>query len=244
MVPRTLYLPSGRMVPVCVIKIEPVQQVLPTPGIPFPLNNIGGGNPIITDVQGRQHVATISCLVTDGHRTYALTNRHVVGDKGEVVYSRLKNQQTPIGRSSGKQLTRLPFADVYQDCPGKDVYLNLDAGLVDKDDLSAWTAQVHGIGTLGMLADLPPSHMKRSLVGSRVVGFGAASGLCWLHRTSVLISATVSCVADLDRNIMSSHRSLAPTDERGSHDNRKDSVLRLPDCEGSQHSCANKAARR
>jgi hypothetical protein len=176
MVPRTLFLPDGRRIPVCVTLVEKVAQTRPTPNIRFPLNNIGGGNPIIADVQGRQHVATLTCLVSDGHRAYALTNRHVVGDPGEVLYSRLNGSKEPVGRSSGKQLTRLPFSDVYRDCSGKDIYLNLDAGLIDIDDLSAWTAQVHGIGTLGPLADLPPSQIKLSLVGCRVVGFGAASG--------------------------------------------------------------------
>src|SRR5262245_58313573 len=113
MVPPTLFLPSGRKVPVCVTLVEKVAQTPPTPDVRFPLNNIGGGNPIIADVQGREHVATISCLVSDGHRTYALTNRHVAGDPGEVLYSRLSGRKLPIGRSSGKQLTRLPFAEVY-----------------------------------------------------------------------------------------------------------------------------------
>ena len=176
MVPRTLFLPNGRKVPVCVSLVDKVAQTPPTPSISFPLNNIGGGNPIIADVQGRQHVATISCLVTDGHRAYGLTNRHVAGDPGEVLYSRLSGRNEPVGRSSGKQLTRLPFTEVYRDCPGRDVYLNLDSGLIDIDNVSAWTAQVHGIGTLGPLADLNPSQMKLSLVGCRVLGFGAASG--------------------------------------------------------------------
>src|SRR5262249_34707014 len=37
-------------------------------------------------------------------------------------------------------------------------------------------AQVHELGTLAALADLPPAQMKLSLVGCRVVGCGAASG--------------------------------------------------------------------
>ncbi|MFO0899965.1 MAG: hypothetical protein U0836_21240 [Pirellulales bacterium] len=176
MVPRTLFLPNGRKAPVCVTLVEKVAQAPATRAIRFPLNNIGGGNPIIADVQGREHVATIACLVSDGHRTYALTNRHVAGDAGEVLYSRLNGRNEPIGRSSPKQLTRLPFAEVYRDCPGKDVYVNLDAGLIDIDDLGPWTAQVHGIGAMGPLTDLPPSQLKLSLVGCRVVGFGAASG--------------------------------------------------------------------
>lgn len=176
MVPRTLYLPDGRKAPVCVTLVEKVAQAPPTPDIRFPLNNIGGGNPIIADVQGREHVATISCLVSDGHRTYALTNRHVAGDPDEILYSRLGGRKVPIGRSSGKQLTRLPFAEVYRDCPGRDVFLNLDAGLIDIDNQNAWTARVHGVGTVGHLADLPPTRLSLSLVGCRVLGFGAASG--------------------------------------------------------------------
>ncbi len=39
------------------------------------------------------------------------------------------------------------------------------------------------------------------------------NGLCWLHRTSVLISASVCWAADPDRNIMSRNRTLAPADE-------------------------------
>ncbi len=176
MVPRTLFLPNGRKIPVCVILVQQVAQAPPTPNIQFPLNNIGGGNPVIAAVQGRKHVATLACLVTDGHRTYALTNRHVAGDPGEALYSRLSGSEEPIGRSSGKQLTRLPFSSVYRDCPGRDVYLNLDAGLIDIENLNSWTAQVHGLGTLAPLADLAPAQMKLSLVGTRVAGFGAASG--------------------------------------------------------------------
>jgi len=176
MVPRTLFLPNGRKIPVCVIQVEKVAQAPATPNIQFPLNNIGGGNPVIANVQGQKHVATLACLVTDGHRTYALTNRHVAGDPGEVLCSRLGGAEEPVGRSSGKQLTRLPFSSVYTGCPGRDVYLNLDAGLIDIDNLNKWTAQVHGLGTLAPLADLPPAQMKLSLVGSQVAGYGAASG--------------------------------------------------------------------
>src|SRR5205085_9485056 len=106
----------------------------------------------------------------------AISNRHVTGDPGELIYSRLGGREEPVGRSSAKQLTRLPFSSVYTDCPGRDLYLNLDAGLIDIDNLNRWTAQIHQLGTLAPMADLPPAQMKLSLVGSRVAGFGAASG--------------------------------------------------------------------
>jgi hypothetical protein len=176
MVPPTLYLPSGKKVPVCVTLVEKVRNAPPPIDPVFPLNNVGGGNPIIANVQGRQHFATVSCLVSDGHRTYALTNRHVAGDEDEILYSELNGRVVPVGRSSGKQLTRVPFGDVYRDCPGRDVFLNLDAGLIDIDDLEGWTAQVRDIGILGPLADVTPARLSLSLVGARVVGVGASSG--------------------------------------------------------------------
>ncbi len=177
MVPKTLFLPDGRKVPVCVTQVEKVVAAgPPATDVRFPLNNIGGGNPVLADVQGRAHVATVSCLVTDGHRTYALTNRHVAGDAGEVLYSRLGGRKVPIGRSSAKQLTRMPFREVYREWPGASMYVNLDAGLIDIDDLTAWTAQVHGVGTIGPLADLSVANLSLSLVGCRAVGVGAVSG--------------------------------------------------------------------
>ena len=90
--------------------------------------------------------------------------------------SRLDGRNVSIGRSSAKQLTRLGFTEVYSDFSGKNVFLNLDAGLIEIDDLNAWTAQVRGIGTVGSLVDLSGSHLSLSLVGCRVVGVGALSG--------------------------------------------------------------------
>jgi hypothetical protein len=89
-VPKTLFLPDGRRVPVCVIE-APRDPVIPAqpPAIRFPLNNIGSGHPVLVAVQHREHVATIACLVTDGHKAYALTNRHVTGEPGEQLSSRL-----------------------------------------------------------------------------------------------------------------------------------------------------------
>ncbi len=176
MVPKTLYLENGRKVPVCIVAVERnVSDAVPvTPR--YPLNNIGGGMPVVAEVQGREHVATISCLVSDGHKTYALTNRHVAGPSGNVLYSWLDGARRSIGTASALQLSRLPFTDVYREFRGRDVYVNVDAALIEIDDLSRWTAKVQGIGRLGALVDLPPSQLSLSLVGCRVVGVGAASG--------------------------------------------------------------------
>ncbi len=176
MVPKTLYLPDGRKAPVCVVLSELETEAPATPKIIFPVNNIGGGNPVIAKVQGTEHIATISCLVSDGHRTYALTNRHVVGDPGETIYSELRGVASPIGTTSAKQLTRMAFSEVYSGWPGANVFVNLDAGLIDISNLDAWTAKIRGLGVMGRLADLSVNNLSLSLVGCRVVGIGAARG--------------------------------------------------------------------
>jgi hypothetical protein len=73
LVPPTLYLPDGRRVPVCVIEAprDPVSPATP-PAMRRPLNNIGSGHPVFIEVQHRDHVATIACIVTDGHKAFDL----------------------------------------------------------------------------------------------------------------------------------------------------------------------------
>src|SRR6185369_7187096 len=110
--------------------------------IVFPTNNIGGGYPIIADVQGREYIATIACLVTDGHKTYALTNHHVTGGRGEVLASELNGERIPIGRTAPGFVDRLAFTACYPEWPGARVNINIDAGLIDIDDLHQWSAHI------------------------------------------------------------------------------------------------------
>jgi hypothetical protein len=179
LVPKTLYLPDGRRVPVCVVRapreLETEQRV--PAGITFPTNNIGGGFPIIADVQGREHIATIACLVSDGHRVYALTNRHVTGAAGEVLRSQLNGKRTVIGRTAAGSCDRLTFSTVYAGWPGDKVNVNIDAGLIDIDNLDRWSAKIRDIGIVGPLADLAVDNFTLSMTGCRVRAFGAASGL-------------------------------------------------------------------
>ena len=177
-VPPTLYLPDGRRVPVCVIRAprEPRMEAA-VPAIRYPLNNIGGGYPVVLDVQGREHVATLACLVSDGHKVYGLTNRHVTGEPGEVVSARLGGRLQRIGTSAAKQLTRIPFTDLYPGWPGQNVYVNLDVGLVEADDLDVWTAQVRETGTVGRMADFSVNNLTLALIGCDVRGYGATSGM-------------------------------------------------------------------
>lgn len=175
--PRALDMPDGTRVPVCVVYAKPVEAPAFEPAAPrFPRHFIGGGYPIIARVQEEEHLASIGCLVTDGHDVYALTNRHVAGRPGEELYSEIGGDPVRVGVTSDKQLTRKKFSEVYTDFPDRHMYVNLDVGLVRVDDLTKWTAQVYGVGQMGKLADLSADNISLRLIDADVRAFGAASG--------------------------------------------------------------------
>jgi len=177
-VPTALYLDDRRKVPVCVVEAPRVGTAPPpVTNIHYPNYKIGGGFPVLVEVQERQHVASVGCLVTDGHTTYALTNRHVTGEPGEPVYARFGGQPDRIGVSAGKQLERLPFERVYPDWMGKHSLLNMDIGLIRVDDVNRWSAQIFGIGTMAELADVSVDNLSMRLIDAHVRAYGAASGL-------------------------------------------------------------------
>jgi hypothetical protein len=177
-VPKTLFMPDGRRVPVCVIEAprDPVSPAQP-PDIQYPLNNIGSGHPVLINVQRRDHVATIACLVTDGHKAYGLTNRHVTGEPGEQLSSRLGGRLQPIGRSAVGEVTRVPFSEVYPGWPARSIYVNMDVGLIDVDNVNDWTAKLKDGSTMGQMVDLSVVDFPLSLIGRHVRGYGAASQL-------------------------------------------------------------------
>jgi len=178
-VPPFVYLPDGRRVPICVIVAPSEHQAPPPPVLPplYPLDNIGGGYPVYARVQGREHIATISCLVSDGHDIYALTNRHVVGAAGEVLYSILDGEEVPIGRAAVPQLKSVAFSRMYPGLPDADLLVNLDVGLIELDNVERCSAKIAGIGEMGPMADFSGQSISLSLVGCLVCGFGVGSGL-------------------------------------------------------------------
>jgi hypothetical protein len=177
MVPKTIFMPNGSRVPVCVI-LAPRESTtsIAAPDIIRPINNIGSGSPIIASSQGQDYAATVACLVTDGHTYYALTNRHVTGPAGSVVEAKLGGDRRRIGVSAEKELTRLPFSTVYPNFSVQDTFINLDLGLIDVDDISQWTTQLRNGAELGPMADFSSYNLSLSLVGCHVRGFGAAGG--------------------------------------------------------------------
>lgn len=177
MVPRALFLPDGRRVPVCVVA---VQAAAPTSKIPtwtWPTTSFGPGYPIRVEHQGGVHTASIGCLVSDGHTTYALTSRHVCGAPGTPLYSYMGSRRIKIGVASNKQLTRLPFEDCYPDFPSRRTFVNLDVGLCQLDDLRDWKSRVYGLPQFGATAELNEANIRLRLINARVRAHGAASGL-------------------------------------------------------------------
>lgn len=179
MVPRRLYLPDGRVVPTCVVWTPPVEAPRGADAVQhlsFPSRLLGGGTVCLSELQGRERVGSIGCLVSDGVTTYALTNRHVAGVPGTELHTRIDGATVPIGRSADRSARRLPFEQVYPGLPGGRMEVAIDAGLVAVDDVTDWTTQVFGVGALTEMRDLGPEALTLELIGMPVRAYGAASG--------------------------------------------------------------------
>src|SRR5262249_53385827 len=86
LLPKQLWLPDGRIVPVCVVETKQVKlDETPVGSLLFPGSFFGAGYPVSANVQGRGRLGTIGPVVTDGQRVYALTSRHVLGSTGSHV---------------------------------------------------------------------------------------------------------------------------------------------------------------
>jgi hypothetical protein len=177
-IPKAIYL-RKKVIPVCVV-LAPLVQTEGPPIDPmklkYPNMLLSGGYPVHTRVQEMGHVASIGCLVTDGHTAYALTNRHVAGRPNETLSSILNGKPIDIGVSSQKQLGRLPFQEVYKGWPGEDTYVNVDVGLIELKDLRKWSSAIYGVGRLGSLEDLDVNNFTTNLIGCPVRAYGCASG--------------------------------------------------------------------
>ena len=178
LVPSFLYLPDGRVVPTCVVEVAP-EGGAPAEVEPplFKSDLVGGGFPLQTRTQGKTHVGSIGCLVTNGDSVFALTNRHVVGEPGRDIFAGYKNTDRHLGVGDKLQLGKKKFASVYPGWPGEHVLANLDAGLIKVDDVKDWTAQVYGIGEIGDVWDLNVGTFRLDILNSPLIAFGARSGL-------------------------------------------------------------------
>ena len=177
MVPRALYLSDGRVIPTCVVQVTEQDAPLSrAQKLSFPRSLIGGGYLLASDVQGREHLGSVGFLVSDGNQIYALTNRHVTGEEGREIFSVFGETKIRVGVSDKKQIGKKPFAETYDGWPGTHVLSNLDAGLVRVDDVSQWTTQIVGLGSVDRPADLTTDTITLDLIGCPVCAFGGASG--------------------------------------------------------------------
>jgi hypothetical protein len=177
MVPKTLYLPDGRMVPVCVVQVERAEpETIRMPDSRWPHSMFGPGMPILNEHQNALRRATVGCLVTDGHTTYALTSRHASGEPGETVETLSGGRRVPVGLADRKQQTRELFETLYPEFRSQRTFVNLDAGLIELDDVTDWTCRTYGLGVTGAMADLNAMNITTRLIEAPVVAFGAATG--------------------------------------------------------------------
>lgn len=176
-VPPWLYLPNGDTIPTCVVyaprqthpPFSPVQ-------LAFPSGLYGGGYPIVTAEQGTQRLGTLTCLVTDGHDIYGLTNRHVVGAAGTPVYTIERGELRRLGVTVETSARKVPLETLYPGWSGQRTSVNVDAGLFRIDDLALWTSQIYGIGRLGEPIDLSIDTLSLKIIGKPVKAYGAMSG--------------------------------------------------------------------
>ncbi|MGH9656549.1 MAG: S1/P1 Nuclease, partial [Bryobacteraceae bacterium] len=176
-VPPFIYLPDGRVIPTCVMRAS-VWGGTDTRlvGYQFSRRLMGGGYPVVTQVQGSEHVGSVGCLVTDGTRHFALTNQHVAGDGGSEIFTLLQGDARRIGVSAKRSVRSKPFQDLYPGFPGAFTRSHLDVGLIEVDDLANWTARIFGLGVLGPLIEFNVHTASLDWIGTHAVAHGAHSG--------------------------------------------------------------------
>src|SRR5262245_6487803 len=125
LVPPFLYLPDGRVVPVCVVRATLADGERRAVGdLHYTSHVMGGGYPVLTRVQGQSRIASAGCLVTDGRKFYALTNEHVAGTAGDEVFSVVGGKPTRIGVAASRSLRKVPFAKAYPGLAGSHTFAN------------------------------------------------------------------------------------------------------------------------
>ncbi|TRW21090.1 hypothetical protein FMM05_20595 [Flavobacterium zepuense] len=178
-IPKNIYMPDGRIVPICVVAAPVEEQsdiLVDETKLQFPDSAIGGGYPLIIDSQGIKKIASIGCIVTDGNKYYALTNKHVLGSTGDIIYTRLRDELFEAGTSSGISIGNTKFQTVYHDWMQENLFINVDAGLIEINDINKWKTDIFGLGRLGKVVDLHSKNISLKLIGLDVSAFGAVSG--------------------------------------------------------------------
>lgn len=179
-VPKSLYLPDGRVVPVCIIEAKKQSMAQDTRvnlKSHAPRNLIGPGTPIINEKgQGVTRVATAGCIVKDAETYYLMTNRHAVGISGTPIKAVQPHRSNEIGVTVDLGLTRENFRTIYPNFPSTNQYLLMDVGLVELNDITQWKTDFPGIAQVEPVLDLYDNNLTLQLIGKKVVGQSAVTG--------------------------------------------------------------------
>ena len=170
LIPKSIYMPDGRIVPICIVEAAKAaagaDEDIDINNLAFPVNKIGGGFPAIIQTQGETRVATLGCLVSDGHTVYALSNKHVTGERADAVFTR-RGAQRQIGKASGRFLGKRPFTEMYPGWSGSNVLVNNDVGLIEVDNIKDWKTEILEVGEIGRLFDLSTQNLSLDLIGQK-----------------------------------------------------------------------------
>lgn len=174
-IPKTIYMPDGRTVPICVIlasKENYTSSTIDLNQLRFPKNYIGGGFPIFINSQGVQRIATIGCIVSDGHKYYALTNKHVAGVEGEEIYSNLDGSSVRIGKATNHVLGKVKFTSLYPGWESSNILVSCDSGLIEIEDINNWKTDVLEIGQMSDIFNLDTLKLNLSLITEHAIENG------------------------------------------------------------------------
>ncbi len=176
-IPPFIYLPDGRMVPICVVLVESAE--LPERTVPpsrLAASSLGIGSPIYVDAQGMRRMGTVACMVSDGSDFYLLTNTHLAGASGRTVKALLEGTPVVVGSTEGtRHLTEKTFSDIYPELPGRDSVVNIDAAIVRMEDATLWNPKALA-KPFSQVADFSAETVSLGWIGRSVVGQGAVSG--------------------------------------------------------------------
>ena len=163
-VPKTLYLPDGRTVPVCVIEArkQPLSKDLKIRlDGRTPRNLLAPGSAIVNeDGQGMTRLATAGCIVRDSGRYFVLTNKHAIGEEGTEILALQTHRRRKIGVSAKKGLGRQDLQTIYPNFPSTKQRLLMDVGLVELDDILQWKTEFPEIEPIGPVLDLYDNMMS------------------------------------------------------------------------------------
>lgn len=177
-IPKQLYLPDGRVIPTCVVLAPPDDDAAPDAlTIGYSSGLIGGGYSCTRTMQGITRSGTLGCLVEREGTYYALTNRHVAGPDHGAIDAIIRGERVRIGASDPRMVNRVSMQSIFPEWPGVNTFINIDAGLVNIDDVTQWTSQVFGIGEIAEPFDASAASLTLDIIGCPLRAFGGASGV-------------------------------------------------------------------